>query len=884
MSAHLDRVLELPEPEWDRYVEELVQREPETGAVLARLLSARREQHYGGFLSGAGTLLPEVRSNSHLIGQRLGPYVIEAEIGQGGMGSVWRARRADGRFEGVVAVKFLRAAWLGSAGEQRFKLEGRLLARLDHPHIARLLDAGLFDGQPYLILEYVEGEPIDAYCTRRTLDLQSRLRLFLDVLAAVNHAHTHLVVHRDIKPGNILVTPEGTVKLLDFGVAKLLEDEDASELTRAGAHALTPEYAAPEQLLGQSITTATDVYALGLVLYTLLTGAHPYASRRLQGQELLRVVLKDEMLRPSASAGSPASARALAGDLDNIIGKALKKEAPERYASAAALSDDLQRYLRHQPVSARPDTLRYRLTKFVQRNRGGVVSGLAIALGLLGATSFALVQMSEARRQRDAARAELLRAETADDFSSLMLEEVGEGGRALSREQLLDRGVQLLDARHGSDQEFVADMLTQLAGRYGDAERNDKALELAQRALAIARTRHNPALLALTLCSAAREEHEAGHSAAEMDRWLQEATAIMRDLSDPPLRTRVQCLRARALRQSDTGDASGGAALLEEAHALQVAAGMQTGLEYTSVLTDLGGIYYNEGRYVDAYRVTAEIGAVFDRGGREGTLGRIIIHENAATVLEHMGEIRGAYAELYAVRHPRSGGPEREPERAARATYAFVLRRLGRAEEARAIVAGQAELLLASDAPNFAARTMVQEGAALAELNQPDRARALLERGIEIETQHMHAGASARFLAEANAHLANLDIRNGHADAARHRLAEFLASQSYSRGSSQLSLQPALLGSARVALTLGDLPAAEDYARDALRAAEAVARGPDTSADVGESLLMMARIKRAEHEPSEVRALATRAVRCLTNGVGPEAPATVEARDELTRS
>jgi serine/threonine-protein kinase len=885
VSEHLDRVLDLPETERNAYVEQLRQSDPQTGSLLARLLSAHHAQAYDRFLSGAAPLLAEPAPSSQLLGQRIGPYVIEAEIGRGGMGSVWRARRADGRFEGVVAAKFLQAAWLGSAGEQRFKLEGLLLARLAHPHIARLLDAGLFEGhQPYLILEYVEGEPIDTYCAHHELDLQARLRLFLDVLAAVSHAHTHLVVHRDIKPGNILVTRDGTVKLLDFGIAKLLEGEGGSELTLASAHPLTPQYAAPEQLLGEPITTATDVYALGLVLYTLLTGKHPRASRALTGHELIRDVLTNEPPRLSSAAPSPAVARNLAGDLDNITAKALKRDAAERYATAAALAGDLERYLRHEPVSARPDTLPYRVTKFMRRNRGSVMTALAITLGLIGTTSFALLQMSEARRQRDAARAELLQTEAANDFSSLMLEEVDVGGKALTQEQLLNRGVELLDARHGADPEFVAEMLTQLAGRYDDVGLEDKAMALTQRALAIARTTHNPALLALTLCSAAHKEHQAGLR-TDVDRWLGEATAILQTVPELPLHTSTECLRARAWRASDHNDMDGAIALFEQAHTLQVAAGLRTGLEYTSVLTDLGYVYYNQGRYAAAYQVTAEVGAAFDRGGRGATLGRVIIHENAATLLEKMGEIRAAYAELYASQHPIAGGPERAPERASWAVFSEVLRRLGRIEEARAVVSGRAEDLLATGAPVFAARTLMEEGAALIELNQPERARPLLEQGIAIEAKYEKGDGSMRFLAESHAYLADIDVQTGHADAARQRLTKFLTPYGYPRTPAQVPLRPALLSAARATLALGDLRAAETYAHDALRIAEAVARGPETSADVGESLLVLARIERAQQHPTtEVRQLLTRALRCLTASVGPEASLTAQAREELARS
>ena len=879
VSEHLDRVLDMPDGERNAYVEELTRSDPQTGSSLARLLSAHRAQAYAGFLRDSVPLPAEIASGSQLIGQRIGAYVIEAEIGRGGMGSVWRARRADGRFEGVVAVKFLRAAWLGSAGEQRFKLEGLLLARLDHPHIARLLDAGVFENhQPYLILEYVEGEPIDAYCARQALDLPSRLRLFLDVLAAVSHAHTHLIVHRDIKPGNVLVTREGTVKLLDFGIAKLLlQEEVGSNLTLASAHPLTPQYAAPEQLLGEPVTTATDVYALGLVLYTLLTGTHPRTSPSVSSHELLRDALNKELPRPS-SAASPADARELLGDLDNIVAKALKKDAPERYPTAAALASDLEHYLRHEPVSARPDTLQYRVTKFVRRNRGSVMTALAIAIALLATTSFALLQTVEARRQRDAARSELLLAEAANDFSSLMLEEVDIGGKPLTREQLLDRGVELLDARHGADPEFVAEMLTQLAGRYNDDGRNAKSLELSHRAVAIARTTHNPALLALTLCTVAYKEHDTGKRINA--EGLQEATAIVASLSDPPLHTSTDCLRARAWQASDNEDPKTATALLEQARTLLVQAGVRTGPNYTSALNDLGYVYYNQGRYADAYAMTTEVGAAFDRGGRGGTLGRVIIHENAATLLLKMGEVRSAYAELYAVQHPVPGGPERAPEGAAGVVYSEVLRRLGRLEEARAIVSGRADRFLASGAPVFAARHLMEEGAALMGLNQPDQARSLLERGIEVEAQHETGGGSMRFLAESNSYLADLDVRGGHADVARQRIEKFLASEGYPR-TAATPLRPAILTAARVALAVGDFQAAESYARDALRIAESVARGPETSADVGESLLVLARIERAENHAAEIRPLLTRAVRCFTESVGPESPITEQARAEL---
>src|SRR6185312_9174079 len=227
LSSSLDQVLELKESERAAWLGALEKQDASTAARVRRLVAALSNPDFGHFLREPASFpAPEEAPVPTLIGRSVGPYLIDEEIGRGGMGSVWRARRMDGRYTGTVAIKFVHAAWIGRQGEQRFRLEGQLLGRLDHPHIARLLDAGVLEGtQPYLILEYVEGEPIDAYAARRQLDMKARIALFLDVLAAVTHAHNHLIVHRDLKPANIFVTRDGTVKLLDFGVAKLLEDE-----------------------------------------------------------------------------------------------------------------------------------------------------------------------------------------------------------------------------------------------------------------------------------------------------------------------------------------------------------------------------------------------------------------------------------------------------------------------------------------------------------------------------------------------------------------------------------------------------------------------------------------------------------------------------------
>jgi len=387
LSPLLDKALELEDLERSIWMRDM---DPELAHQLVTLLREHEALATEGFLESYVVELPA--TGTSLEGQTLGVYTLISQIGQGGMGSVWLAERNDGRFERRVAVKFLNIAFMGKAGEERFKREGRILALLAHEHIAELIDAGVTrSGQPYLILEYVDGDQIDRYCDRHHLDAHARIHLFLEVLEAVAKAHANLIVHRDLKPSNILVRHDKHVKLLDFGIAKLVEG-DANTGVRStltiGGNALTPDYAAPEQLQGEQITIATDVYALGVLLYILLTGQHPTGAGQQSPVELVRAVVDSEPQRPSdmvsptrgdqdliaIHAANIATApeklrRLLRGDLDTILTKALKKDPAERYPSVTAFAEDLRRYLRNQPIGARPDALTYRAVKFVRRTK-----------------------------------------------------------------------------------------------------------------------------------------------------------------------------------------------------------------------------------------------------------------------------------------------------------------------------------------------------------------------------------------------------------------------------------------------------------------------------------------------------------------------------------
>ncbi len=442
--------------------------------------------------------------------QRIGPYRILREIGHGGMGAVYLARRDDGEFQQRVAIKIVRQGFAGDFVRRRFRHEREILARLAHPNIARLLDGGTTaDGVAYLVMEYVEGEPVDKYCAR--LPLAARLELFEQVCAAVQYAHQNLVVHRDLKPDNILVDRDGAPKLLDFGIAKLLDAEHSpAERTLTGQRALTPEYASPEQVAGDTITTASDVYSLGVLLYVLLTGQSPYRFKNHSLQEIARVIGEQEPLPPSkivargaASLGAGFDApdkleRALKGDLDTIVLKAMRKEPAARYASVEQLAADLQRHLQGLPVAAHKATWRYRGKKFIQRHWAGIAAAAAVLLFLVVGIAVALysarqerLAKTQAERQRQTALelAQFTLNELQNSFASLP-------GATLAREQTLRRLIGPLEAmvKNQPDdwaaQQVLADLYTSLSNILGNDQGHNLgdphgSLEIYRKAAAI---------------------------------------------------------------------------------------------------------------------------------------------------------------------------------------------------------------------------------------------------------------------------------------------------------------------------------------------------------------------------------------------------------------
>jgi tetratricopeptide (TPR) repeat protein len=504
LSALLDEALGLTEAERSAWLASLPADKSMHRETLARLLATGPGMETDALLATLPRFDPPPLDGEAdplaqaTPGDLVGPYRLLSEIGRGGMGAVWLAERADAQPRRQVALKLPHIGWAPGL-ITRLARERDILASLEHPHIARLYDAGVDQlGRPYLALEYVAGLPIDRYCEQHDLSLRQRLALVLQVAAAVAHAHTRLVVHRDLKPSNILVTEAGEVRLLDFGIAKLLQEDggEAGELTRISGRALTPDYASPEQIQGLAIGTASDVYSLGVVAYELLAGTRPYRLKGAGAGGLAEAIAEAEKPPASRATADPALRRQLTGDIDAILNKALKKDPSERYATVTAFADDIERHLHHQPVAARPDRLGYRTRKFIARHALQVSAGALVLVALLAGSGVALWQARQARF-------EAARAEQVKDFALSIFENADTdsgAGAATTAADLLVAAESRIERELAGRPETAVELMTAIGysllgqGRTEDAGKIlRKAVDLAGRELG---PRHPRALAA----------------------------------------------------------------------------------------------------------------------------------------------------------------------------------------------------------------------------------------------------------------------------------------------------------------------------------------------------------------------------------------------------
>jgi tetratricopeptide (TPR) repeat protein len=885
ISAYFDQAIELQAPERAQWLAALAQNDPAIAALLSSVLEGCEQPGFAHFLAGPTPIPLDDIQLATLVGRHVGPYVIEAEIGRGGMGSVWRARRADGRFEGTVAIKFVHAAWIGRIGEQRFLTEGKLLGRLDHPHIARLLDAGVLEAtQPYLVLEYVDGAPVDAYCERRALGTEARIRLFLDVLEAVAHAHSNLIVHRDLKPSNIFVTGEGTVKLLDFGIAKLLDEgSGAIPLTQSIASGLTPQYAAPEQLLNQPVTTATDTYALGVVLYLLLSGSHPFADKIRSQVELIRATATDGPRRASSVARlSSVPRRALEGDLDNILHKALKKDPAERYASASAFAQDLTRFLDHMPVTARPDTLGYRTAKFVRRHRVGVALSsmtlTAILAGLVGTAWQARradANAEVAAQQRERALQQLGYAEAANDFLGALMRQGAD--HPFTTPELLARGERLVDLQFSAQPGLRARMLVTLGDLYAEIQDQANAEKLLVAAQQAARLSSDLSLQTEADCDLA---HEYGDQ-RRFDKSLpifDAAIARAQNLPGFDSVVLATCLSERSEVRGDLHDLAPALADVHSALAL-LGEGPAQRLKVVSARGALAGIYGLMGREADAVHEYRQALDDLNRLGRDQTETAVYYYGMLALNLSRAGQwlpSAGAYERGIAAARAVAGGAEIEPS--VIINYAKLLTDLGRSQEA--IPLFDAAIASAEHRGNAAGISFANllSAPAWCDTGGLTECAARLERARADLVKRLPPGHSTLGTLETEAAMLAWLQQNPTAarDHAQRALQIFDAAKDWNP-----NVIRSLTLLAEVQLKLGDNADATTVAAEALSRSRQALHGFATSAWMGRAQLVQAEVYQARGDANPARASAHEALEALSVTAGEQAPWTRQARNLL---
>jgi len=526
IDAIVDEAQQLPEADQLQFLRQAFATDSQLYESAVAELQSRPHSRQNWFDSPIpeGEAAGEFEQRRTLAGERIGAYRLVRSLGEGGMGEVFLAERADAQFKQQVAIKLVRRGLLSRQTLGRLRQERQILATLDHPNIARLFDGGTTaDGTPYIVMEYVDGEPIDVYCDRRSLTIDARLKLFQAVCSAVHRAHQNLIVHRDLKPSNILVTTEGTPKLLDFGIAKWLDDNGnmmhTMAVTEADIRVMTPGHASPEQVRGDSITTASDIYVLGVLLHELLCGFKPFVVRGLRLSELERAICEDDSPSPSEAiaiardsnhssveqvaaqrGATPARLqRQLRGDLDNIVAMAMRKEPERRYSSVEQLNSDIERQQRGLPVIARPDSWSYRSTKFIKRHGAALGLAAAFLVMLIGFSITTLVQSKRVERERDVAtrertiaEAERERAEAVSDFlieSFTNADPARARGDSITAREILDTGAQRIANKLRGQPDLQATLMDTIGSVYLGLGQLDQAQPLIEQALSIRRAR-----------------------------------------------------------------------------------------------------------------------------------------------------------------------------------------------------------------------------------------------------------------------------------------------------------------------------------------------------------------------------------------------------------
>jgi tetratricopeptide (TPR) repeat protein len=840
-----DSALERPTSEREAFVARACDGDEALRDGVMRLLRASAAGTTGGVVSSAiraATL--SFTAATQQVGRHLGPYRLLREIGHGGMGTVWLAERVDAAYRDRVAIKLVRGGFANHELARRFRDERQILADLRHPHIAALLDGGETpDGTPYLVMEYIDGQPLTTWAGTRAVPLAERLRMFRLVCDAVQHAHASLVVHRDIKPSNILVGAEGTPKLLDFGIAKLLDGDAATETT-AVTRRLTPWYASPEQICGERITVATDIFSLGVLLHELITGAHPFGAGEPAMEELCRRVLEVEparasdVLRRSSDVGA-IPARAVAGDLDNIIARAMHKEPERRYASVVQLSDDLGRMLDGQPVLARPVSLGYRTRKFVRRHARSVAAAALVIAALVGGLATTIWQARRAEHARGRAEAALAQANAAQEFlAGIFYANAPDRslGAQITARQLLDRAVARIDSLGGQ-----------------------------------------PALQAYLLETIGKVEFMLGDYRLAKNLYDREL-AIRRALPGPPDTALVDVMNSRGQAYDNLGFPDSSAAAYEEAIATGTAILGEEDPRVLASLNNVGGVYFRLGRDGDSEAAYRRVIAIERRLLDPDDVERSYALCNLGLHLGTQGRYDDAeqlFPECLRLRL-RADSLERKPSTAsAVGNFGTMLLEAGRYDEAESYLRRALAVYITTlgAGHRVTAGLYYRYGTLLARRGRGDdltRADSLLHAALDIRRT---LGPTHPALAQPLHSLGILALRRGDARAAERWFRQALAIRRHGGDSPRETM--------RTLVRLGQAQLAADHADAAatLREADSLARAriePDDPVRSRAAIaLALAAVRSGD--PADAVSAYTSALRSLSERVGRMHPWTREA-------
>jgi serine/threonine protein kinase len=904
----LDQALDLAAEERQPWLEQLAKQQAELAEMVRELLSERDTLIATGFLdlpslrtTTSATQLPTlqkllrarigVAGNAPQLktglaaGVVVGAYRLIHEIGHGGMSSVWLAERCDGQPKRQVALKL---PFTGPARQllaDRFSRECDILATLTHPNIARLYDAGLTTaGEPYLAMEYVEGHDIARYCDDNLLTVRQRLRLFLDALEAVEFAHEHLILHRDLKPSNILVTKQGRVVLLDFGIAKVLSDDAAGSEppTEVLGRILTPHYASPEHICGKPLSTASDVYSLGVLLYELLTGSRPFCSPQRSRRELEEAILSQEpaQLSRAAITDDVAAARDTTtrkllhdfkGDLDTILRKALKKDPIERYRTVDAFGQDIANHLANLPVSARPDSPWYRIHRFVSRHRLPAIAASITLLAIVGGSVAAVSQARMAARERDRAYALASRNETISDFTKTLITDAAASAQPMTVNDMLTRSENIALGDTSINREDRAAILGMIADQFDSLGNIGKAASLLERALQLMEGSRDVELSSQLTCTHALVLVELGQT----DTANKEFARELDGLRARPGIDAISCLFFRARVAQRLGDADAvlqyGAAALEQYRSLR----HHTTVENEGIfLSAIAGGYLLKGQVEQANQYYALALKTYVDSGRENNPNAVAMQLNWANVNLSSGTPRRAleiYDRLLTFRS--SGDPAR---RQATMVYnrARTLQDLGRYQEARDAYASAIDLGLQQH--NLMARVFSLLGlATLAEQSEQLTAAAdYLRQAIELAgSSFPEKSLPFLKLAEVRGRMALVD---GNLDEARKYFELVVGNKS--KGT------PTVYGEldlAELELASNNPAAAENDARTALNVATSLQGVAPHSNLSGLSWLMLGRALQSRGDVDNARLAFASAVDNLSNTVDAAHLALIDARKML---